>query len=66
MALHRQGDDLGPWGKAVEAPVWAPLGDIRVHQVEEVSRIGVELLARDGLSPLLVVFVAAKGGAFVL
>ena len=43
-----------------------PLGDIRVHQVGEVSRIGVELLAREGLSPLLVVFVAADGGAFVL
>ena len=34
--------------------------------MEEVSRIGVGLLARDGLSPLLVVFVAAEGGAFVL
>ena len=34
--------------------------------MEEVSRIGVELLARDGLSPLLFVFVAAEGGAFVL
>ena len=61
------GDDgLGLWGEAEEASVWAPLGDIRVHQVEEVPCIGVELLARDGLSPLLVVFVAAEGGAFVL
>ena len=61
------GDDgLGSWGEAEEGPVWALLGDIRVHQVEEVSRIGTELLARDGLSPLLVVFVAAEGGAFVL
>ena len=57
---------LGLWGEAEAAPVWAPLGDIRVHQAEEVSRIGVELLARDGLSPLLVVFVAAEGGALVL
>ena len=54
------------WGEAEEAPVWASLGDIRVHQVEEVSRIGVEFLARDGLSPLRVVFVAAEGVAFVL
>ena len=49
-----------------EAPVGAPLGDVPVHQVEEVSRIGVELLARDGLSLFLVFFVAAEGGAFVL
>ena len=61
------GDDgLGSWGEAEEAPIWAPLGDVRVHQVEEVFRIGVELLARDGLSPLHVVFGAAEGRAFVL
>ena len=48
------------------ASVGAPLGNVRLHQVEEVSRIGVELLARDGLSPFLVVSVAAEGGAFVL
>ena len=67
MDAYSLGDDgLGSWGEAEEAAVWASLGDIRVHQVEEVSRIGVELLARDGLSPLLVVFVAAEGGAFVL
>ena len=61
------GDDgLGSLGEAEEAPVLAPLGDIGVHQVQEVSRIGVELLARDGLSPLPVVLVAAEGGAFVL
>ena len=59
-------DGLGSWGEAEDASVWAPLGDIRVHQVEEVSRIGVELLARDGLSAFLVVFVVAEGGAFVL
>ena len=67
MDAYPLGDDgLGLCGEADEAPVWAPLGDIRVHQVEEVSRIGVELLACDGLSPLLVVFVGAEGGAFVL
>ena len=61
------GDDgLGTCGEADEASVRAPLGDIRVHHVEEVSRIGVEPLARDGLSPFLVAFVAAEGGAFVL
>ena len=63
---------MGLWGEAEEAPVWASLGDIRVHQVEEVARVGVELLARDGLSPLLVVFsrrggwgICAAGGAWV-
>ena len=61
------GDDgVGLWGEAEEASVWAALGDIRVHQVEEVSRIGVELLSRDGLLPFLVVLVAVEGGAFVL
>ena len=44
----------------------ALLGDVRVHQVEEVSCIGVELLPSDGLSPFLVVFVPLKGGAFVM
>ena len=57
---------LSSWGEAEEASVWAPLVDIHIHQVEEVSRIGVELLARDGLSPFLVVFVAPKGGVFGL
>ena len=67
MDAYPLGDDgLGSRGEAEEASVRAPLGDIRVHQVEEVSRIGVELLARDGLSPFLVVFVAAEGGGFVL
>ena len=39
-------DGLGSWGEAEEASVGGPLGDVRVHQVEEVSRIGVELLAQ--------------------
>ena len=51
---------------AEEVGVGAPLGDVRVHQVEEVSRIGVKLLIRDRLSQFLVFFVAAEGGAFVL
>ena len=59
-------DGLGPWGEVEETPVRAPLGHVRVNQVEEVSRIGVELLARDGLSPFLVFSVSAEGGAFVL
>ena len=59
-------DGLVSWGEAEEASVRAPLGDIRVHQVEQVSCIGVELLARDGLSPFLVVVVAAEAGAYVL
>ena len=50
----------------MDASVRAPLGDIPLHQVEEVSRIVVERLARDGLSLFFVVFVAAEGGAFVL
>ena len=59
-------DGLGPWGEAEEAPVGATLGDVRVHQVREVSRVRVEVLARDCLSPFVVFFVAAEGGAFVL
>ena len=59
-------DGLGPWDEEEEAPVGEPLGDVHVHQVEEVSRIGVEFLAPDGLPPFLLFFVAAEGGAFVL
>ena len=59
-------DGLCSWGEAEEASVRAPSADVCVHQVEEVPRIGMELLARDGLSPFLVVFVAAEAGAFVL
>ena len=61
---------LGPWHEAEEAPVGAPLGDVRIHQVEEVSRTGVEPVARDGLPSLLcrrgVLGICAAGGALVL
>ena len=42
---------------------WAMYAYIRC---KGVSQIGVDLLARDRLSPFLVFFVAAEGGAFVL
>ena len=51
---------LGPWGEAEEVPVWAPLGDVHIHQGEEVSRIVPEPLARDGLPAFLPLFVAAE------
>ena len=57
---------LGPWGEAEEAPFGAPLGDVRVHQVEEVSRVGVKPVARYGPPLFLLLLVAAEGGAFVL
>ena len=59
-------DGLGLWVEAKDAPVGAPPGEVRVNQVEEVSRTGVELLACDGLPSFLFFFVAAEGGAFVL
>ena len=59
-------DGLGRWGEAEEAPVGVPLGDVHVHQVEDVSRIGVDSLACDGLPPFLLFFVTAEGGAFAL
>ena len=52
--------------EAEDEPVGAPLGDVRVHQVEEVSRIGVELLACDGVPSFSLFFVAVEGQAFVL
>ena len=59
-------DGLGAWGEAGEAPVGAPMGDVCIHQVGEVSRPGVEPLARDDLPPFLPFFVAAECWAFVL
>ena len=64
---YLSGDDgLGPWAEAEEALVWAALCDVRILQVEEVSRVGVEPLARDGLSSPLLFLVAAQCWAFVL
>ena len=59
-------DGLGPWGEAEEAPVGASLGNVRVHQVEKVSRIQMEPPALDGLPPVLLLLVAAEIWAFVL
>ena len=61
------GDDgLGPWAEAEEAPFEAPLGDVRMYQMEEVSCNRVQPLARDGLPLFLLFFVAAECWAFVL
>ena len=57
---------LGQLGEAEEAPVGAPLGDVYIHQVDEVSRIWVEPLACDGIPPFLLFFVAAECWALVL
>ena len=51
-AYHLGEDGLGPLGEVEEALVATPLHGVRIHQVEEVSRIGV--------------FVAAEYWAFVL
>ena len=48
------------------APVRVPLGDVCIHQVEEVSRMGLGPLACNGLSPFPLLFVAAECWAFVL
>ena len=54
------GDDgLGPWAEAEEACIGAAVCDVRIHQGAEKSCVGVEPLACDGLSLLLLFFVAA-------